>query len=133
MDDRHLVGLVVACRWGDNQLHPRRTLIRHRHTSVIACVVPAGVTSERPDSQLHFRTHVLILTRPGDIEKGVRPHRVTNGPDDRGPAGPRQRWQTESMATESVWDYPRPPRLEPTPREVRVMHHGTQIARTTGA
>ncbi|HEY7176684.1 MAG TPA: DUF427 domain-containing protein [Micromonosporaceae bacterium] len=37
------------------------------------------------------------------------------------------------MATESVWDYPRPPRLEPTPREVRVVHHGTQIARTTGA
>jgi len=37
------------------------------------------------------------------------------------------------MATESVWDYPRPPRLEPTAREVTVSHHGELLARTTGA
>jgi uncharacterized protein (DUF427 family) len=37
------------------------------------------------------------------------------------------------MATESAWDYPRPPRLEPTSREVTVTHHGELLARTTGA
>jgi uncharacterized protein (DUF427 family) len=35
--------------------------------------------------------------------------------------------------TESVWGYPRPPRLEPTSREVVVIHHGVELARTTGA
>jgi uncharacterized protein (DUF427 family) len=34
---------------------------------------------------------------------------------------------------ESVWDYPRPPKLEPAPREVTVVHQGVEIARTTGA
>jgi uncharacterized protein (DUF427 family) len=37
------------------------------------------------------------------------------------------------MATESVWDYPRPPRLEPTRHEITVTHQGVSIARTTGA
>lgn len=30
--------------------------------------------------------------------------------------------------TESVWDYPRPPRLEPTTRHLVVSHHGQVIA-----
>jgi uncharacterized protein (DUF427 family) len=34
---------------------------------------------------------------------------------------------------ESVWDYPRPPRLEPTPRRLRVVLGGELIAETTGA
>lgn len=34
---------------------------------------------------------------------------------------------------ESVWDYPRPPRLEPEPRSVRVEFAGKTIAETTGA
>ena len=34
---------------------------------------------------------------------------------------------------ESVWDYPRPPRLEPTDREVVIILGGEVIARTTGA
>jgi uncharacterized protein (DUF427 family) len=35
--------------------------------------------------------------------------------------------------TESVWDYPRPPRVEPTTRKVIVRHQGIVIAETTGA
>ncbi len=35
--------------------------------------------------------------------------------------------------TESVWDYPRPPRLEPTARLVEVTLGGAVIARTTRA
>lgn len=35
--------------------------------------------------------------------------------------------------SESVWDYPRPPRLEPTPRRIRLAHAGTLIADTTHA
>lgn len=35
--------------------------------------------------------------------------------------------------TESVWDYPRPPRLETTPRRIRIIHHGKIIADTTEA
>ena len=31
---------------------------------------------------------------------------------------------------ESVWDYPRPPRLEPTPRRLRIVHRGVTIADT---
>jgi hypothetical protein len=34
---------------------------------------------------------------------------------------------------ESVWDYPRPPRLEPTPRRLRILHRGILIADTTRA
>lgn len=34
---------------------------------------------------------------------------------------------------ESVWDYPRPPALEPTGRRVRVVHHGLMIADTHAA
>jgi uncharacterized protein (DUF427 family) len=34
---------------------------------------------------------------------------------------------------ESVWDYPRPPRLEKTDRRVRVVFNGVTIADTTGA
>lgn len=38
--------------------------------------------------------------------------------------GPRQ---------ESVWDYPRPPRLEPSTRRVRVIFYGEIVAETTRA
>jgi uncharacterized protein (DUF427 family) len=31
---------------------------------------------------------------------------------------------------ESVWDYPRPPRLEPTPRHLKVVFAGTVVAET---
>jgi uncharacterized protein (DUF427 family) len=34
---------------------------------------------------------------------------------------------------ESVWDYPRPPRVEPTPRHVRVVLGGVTIVDTTRA
>jgi uncharacterized protein (DUF427 family) len=34
---------------------------------------------------------------------------------------------------ESVWDYPRPPRLEPTPSHIRILHHGILLADTTRA
>lgn len=36
-------------------------------------------------------------------------------------------------AVESVWDYPRPPRLEPTEQRVRVVHRGVVLAETTRA
>ncbi len=32
--------------------------------------------------------------------------------------------------TESVWDYPRPPRIEPSSRQIRVVFSGTIIAET---
>lgn len=32
---------------------------------------------------------------------------------------------------ESVWDYPRPPRLEPVPETLRVIFAGEEVARTT--
>jgi uncharacterized protein (DUF427 family) len=34
---------------------------------------------------------------------------------------------------ESVWDYPRPPRLEPTSSHIRILHHGILLADTTHA
>jgi uncharacterized protein (DUF427 family) len=40
---------------------------------------------------------------------------------------------TNQTEVESVWDYPRPPRLEPTPRSIRVVHGGVTIADTTRA
>jgi len=39
----------------------------------------------------------------------------------------------DAMKRESVWDYPRPPRLEPTERRIRVIHAGESIADTTAA
>jgi uncharacterized protein (DUF427 family) len=41
--------------------------------------------------------------------------------------------QTKSAKVESVWDYPRPPRLEPTPRRIRILGAGHTIADTTAA
>jgi uncharacterized protein (DUF427 family) len=38
-----------------------------------------------------------------------------------------------NTATESVWDYPRPPRLEPTASLIRIVHCGVLIAETTRA
>ena len=38
-----------------------------------------------------------------------------------------------SRPTESVWDYPRPPRLEPTSRRIRIVHAGQTLADTTQA
>ena len=34
---------------------------------------------------------------------------------------------------ESVWDYPRPPRLEPVDRRIRIVHGGVVLADTTRA
>ena len=34
------------------------------------------------------------------------------------------------MKTESVWDYPRPPRLEKSARRIRILHAGVTIADT---
>lgn len=44
----------------------------------------------------------------------TRPVRIEPGPDQ-----------------ESVWDYPRPPRLEPAGRRLRVTHAGSVVAETT--
>jgi uncharacterized protein (DUF427 family) len=37
------------------------------------------------------------------------------------------------MTPESVWDYPRPPRVEPCLRRVRIVHAGATVADTTAA
>ena len=37
------------------------------------------------------------------------------------------------LGQESVWDYPRPPRLEQTRREIRVVFNQRVIAQTRGA
>ena len=37
------------------------------------------------------------------------------------------------MKTESVWDYPRPPRLEPTSRRIRIVHEGIVLVDTASA
>jgi uncharacterized protein (DUF427 family) len=36
----------------------------------------------------------------------------------------------QPIQQESVWDYPRPPRLEPTTRHIRVVHAGMVVAET---
>ena len=41
--------------------------------------------------------------------------------------------ETPGPGQESVWDYPRPPRLEPDEREVVIRFEGVEIARTRGA
>ncbi|QXC59211.1 DUF427 domain-containing protein [Aquihabitans sp. G128] len=46
----------------------------------------------------------------------LRPQRIEPGPGQ-----------------ESVWDYPRPPRLEQTSRRIRVAFHGTVVAESTRA
>ena len=40
---------------------------------------------------------------------------------------------TKAEEPESVWDYPRPPRLEPTSRLLRIVHGGVVIAETCRA
>lgn len=39
----------------------------------------------------------------------------------------------KSTGKESVWDYPRPPRLERTQRSIRVIHNGVVVADTSCA
>jgi len=41
--------------------------------------------------------------------------------------------QTAGAKTESVWDYPRPPKLEPTAKQIRVEFGGTVIADSRSA
>jgi uncharacterized protein (DUF427 family) len=45
----------------------------------------------------------------------------------------RPRPETPRAGQESVWSYPRPPRLEETPKELRVVFAGEEVARTTRA
>jgi uncharacterized protein (DUF427 family) len=40
---------------------------------------------------------------------------------------------TAKRKKESVWDYPRPPRLEPTPRRIRVVFVGVTVADSSRA
>jgi uncharacterized protein (DUF427 family) len=35
--------------------------------------------------------------------------------------------------SECVWDYPRPPRLEPTPRRIRILHAGQVVVDSTSS
>ena len=37
------------------------------------------------------------------------------------------------MNVESVWDYPRPPRLEPVPERVRIVHDGVTVTESAAA
>ena len=39
----------------------------------------------------------------------------------------------QETVPESVWDYPRPPRMEPSARRLRIVHAGVAIAETTRA
>ena len=41
--------------------------------------------------------------------------------------------ETPGPGQESVWDYPRPPRIAADPRTIRVVHDGTLVASTTRA
>lgn len=41
--------------------------------------------------------------------------------------------KTPEQKRESVWDFPRPPRLEPTPRRIQVLVAGTTIADSSQA
>lgn len=50
-----------------------------------------------------------------------RDHQAVSGWPQPDPVGPGQ---------ESVWDYPRPPRLEPEPRRLRIVHRGVTVADT---
>ena len=47
------------------------------------------------------------------------------------PPGPRDVERVDGK--ESVWDYPRPPRLEPVTARIRIVFGGATIADTTGA
>lgn len=49
------------------------------------------------------------------------------------PTGQHARPITPGPGQESVWDYPRPPRVEPVPERVRVVVGGTTIADSTAA
>ena len=40
--------------------------------------------------------------------------------------------ETPGPGQESVWDYPRPPRLEPVSKPLRVEFAGVTVAETTG-
>ena len=41
--------------------------------------------------------------------------------------------KSDVLAVESVWDYPRPPRLEVVPQRIRIVHAGKTIADTEGS
>ncbi|MEO0587078.1 MAG: DUF427 domain-containing protein, partial [Planctomycetota bacterium] len=49
------------------------------------------------------------------------------------PLTPPVRPVTPGPGQESVWDYPRPPRLEPVPDTIRIEFAGREILRTSGA
>ncbi len=58
------------------------------------------------------------------MERWRRAPRTRPDPEDIQKPGPGQ---------ESVWDYPRPPRIEPVARPIRITFAGVEIAATTAA
>ncbi|MEP7041070.1 MAG: DUF427 domain-containing protein [Chloroflexota bacterium] len=68
------------------------------------------MSSQTPPRRLIGRTRVFAGSVPPPTERIV--------------PGPGQ---------ESVWDYPRPPRVEPLPERIRVVHGGITLADTTNA
>ena len=69
--------------------------------------------------------------RSSECSLGGDPHlgRIT----DEVTSSPRPRPDPVGPGMESVWDYPRPPRLERVPRRIRVQLGGETIADTTNA
>jgi len=59
---------------------------------------------------------ILLITTFCAAADDVRPQRITPGPGQ-----------------ESVWDYPRPPKVEKTSKQIRVIYDGVVIAETNHA
>jgi uncharacterized protein (DUF427 family) len=69
-------------------------------------------------------TRMTIIEPTAMVQRARRKWRYTGAerPSFAQPPGPGQ---------ESVWDYPRPPRIEPADKPLRVMLGDTELARTT--
>ena len=64
---------------------------------------------------------------PSDWLRAAREHWRWRG-DGRPPFA-----QAPGPGQQSVWDFPRPPRVDPEPREIVIRWGGTEVARTTRA
>lgn len=84
---------------------------------------PTEARSSRPDRPSEVGVHPSgIRGRIG----GMRLYRPRSSPPSPSPS-------TREPGTESVWDYPRPPRVEPSSRRIRVIVDDVVVADSTRA
>ena len=128
---RRVEGQVRACaRAPLSQPHRRLTEMGHSPLSSAGGGAPPRERATTSTSPRSPRRSAISINRTS-LTTFARRWAVRRA--STSPFAPRATIEPSSADARSVWDYPRPPRIEPTARRIRVVHGGAVIADTTRA